>query len=88
MRVEVHVVSLVVAAIAFHGPLSLGAESRVAGADASAEAQAGAVPAPKLRVYSRLLDPREHPDYDRRHVKPPGTRSEIGRDSPVCGASR
>ena len=23
------------------------------------------------RVYSHLLDPREHPDYDRRAVKPP-----------------
>lgn len=27
--------------------------------------------APARRVYSRLLDPREHPDYDRRAVKPP-----------------
>jgi hypothetical protein len=24
-----------------------------------------------IRVYSHLLDPREHPDYDRRAVKPP-----------------
>ena len=28
------------------------------------------VPA-SIRVYSHLLDPREHPDYDRRAVKPP-----------------
>lgn len=26
---------------------------------------------PVHRVHSYLLDPREHPDYDRRHVKPP-----------------
>ncbi len=26
---------------------------------------------PKRLVYSRLMDPREHPDYDRRAVKPP-----------------
>jgi len=26
---------------------------------------------PKHRVYSYLLEPREHPDYDRRAVKPP-----------------
>ncbi len=26
---------------------------------------------PPHRVYGRLLDPREHPDYDRRAVKPP-----------------
>lgn len=25
-----------------------------------------------IRVYSRLLEPQEHPDYDRRAVKPPG----------------
>ncbi len=24
-----------------------------------------------VRVYSRLLEPREHPDYGRRHVRPP-----------------
>lgn len=27
--------------------------------------------APPLRVYSHLLEPREHPDYERRAVKPP-----------------
>ncbi len=27
--------------------------------------------APPIRVYSRLLEPEEHPDYDRRAVKPP-----------------
>jgi hypothetical protein len=25
----------------------------------------------QYRVYSHLLDPREHPDYERRHVRPP-----------------
>ena len=28
-------------------------------------------PAAKHRIYSRLLDPREHPDDTRRHVQPP-----------------
>ncbi len=37
------------------------------------EAQAAPQPAvaTKHRVYSHLLEPREHPDYDRRAVKPP-----------------
>ncbi len=30
-----------------------------------------AEPPASIRVYSHLLDPREHPDYDRRAVKPP-----------------
>lgn len=30
-----------------------------------------AVPAPPVRVYSRLLEPAENPDYGRRAVKPP-----------------
>ena len=29
-------------------------------------------PQGKLRVYAHLMNPREHPDYSRRHVKPPG----------------
>lgn len=38
-----------------------------------AKGDAGATPAPAAqhRVYSHLLEPREHPDYDRRAVKPP-----------------
>ena len=28
-------------------------------------------PAGKHRVYAHLLEPREHPDYSRRHVRPP-----------------
>ena len=32
---------------------------------------AGSQPATVRRVYSHLLDPRQHPDYDRRAVKPP-----------------
>ena len=28
-------------------------------------------PSPVRRVYSHLLEPREHPDYDRRYVHPP-----------------
>lgn len=31
----------------------------------------GAEAPASIRVYSHLLDPREHPDYDRRAVKPP-----------------
>ena len=30
-----------------------------------------AEPMPPRKVYSRLLEPAEHPDYDRRAVKPP-----------------
>lgn len=30
-----------------------------------------AEPAGNVRVYAHLLDPREHPDYTRRHVRPP-----------------
>ena len=36
-----------------------------------------AEPMPLRRVYSRLLEPAEHPDYDRRAVKPP-TLSSYG----------
>ena len=38
---------------------------------ASPAPAAGAPPPQPHRVYSRLLDPREHPDYDRRAVEPP-----------------
>ena len=37
----------------------------------SGQPAAPAKPASLVRVYSQLLDPREHPDYDRRYVKPP-----------------
>jgi hypothetical protein len=36
-------------------------------------------PQPTHRVYSHLLDPREHPDYDRRAVKPPNWETFKGR---------
>ncbi len=32
-----------------------------------------------IRVYSRLLEPREHPDYERRAVKPPSWATFGGR---------
>ena len=31
------------------------------------------------RVYGHLLDPREHPDYSRRHVRPPSWETFDGR---------
>lgn len=34
---------------------------------------------PPRRVYSTLLDPREHPDFDRRHVQPPSWDTFDGR---------
>ena len=33
----------------------------------------------KHRVYAHLLDPREHPDYTRRHVQPPSWDTFDGR---------
>jgi hypothetical protein len=33
----------------------------------------------KHRVYAHLLDPREHPDYTRRHVRPPSWDTFEGR---------
>ena len=33
----------------------------------------------KHRVYAHLLDPREHPDYTRRHVRPPSWDTFDGR---------
>lgn len=41
------------------------------GASQNAEAASGAPEDGVHRVYSRLLDPREHPDYHRRAVQPP-----------------
>lgn len=32
---------------------------------------ASATATPPRRIYTQLLDPREHPDYERRHVQPP-----------------
>jgi hypothetical protein len=37
------------------------------------------VRAAKHRVYAHLLDPREHPDYTRRHVRPPSWDTFEGR---------
>jgi hypothetical protein len=36
------------------------------------------------RVYSHLLDPREHPDYDRRSVKPPSWDTFENRTQFTC----
>ena len=36
-------------------------------------------PAGAHRVYTHLLDPREHPDYSRRHVRPPSWDTFEGR---------
>ena len=37
-----------------------------------------------IRVYARLLDPREHPDYGRRAVKPPSWEVFDGRTQFTC----
>lgn len=39
---------------------------------------------PLHRVYSSLLDPREHPDYDRRAVKPPSWDTFRNRTQFTC----
>jgi hypothetical protein len=36
------------------------------------------------RVYAHLLDPREHPDYTRRHVRPPSWDTFDGRTHLTC----
>jgi hypothetical protein len=36
------------------------------------------------RVYSHLLEPREHPDYDRRAVKPPNWDTFKNRTQFTC----
>ena len=36
------------------------------------------------RVYSQLLNPREHPDYDRRAVKPPTWETFKNRTQFTC----
>jgi hypothetical protein len=40
--------------------------------------------APARRVYSHLLDPREHPDYDRRAVQPPTWKTFKNRTQFTC----
>ena len=51
-------------------------------------AQEPAAPGPAVanthRVYSRLLEPREHPDYDRRSVKPPTWETFKNRTQFTC----
>lgn len=39
---------------------------------AGAESSAVSPPTAERRVYSHLLEPRDHPDYERRAVRPPG----------------
>ena len=41
-------------------------------------------PANTRRVYSHLVDPREHPDYDRRAVKPPTWETFKNRTQFTC----
>ena len=43
-----------------------------------------AEPMPPRRVYSRLLEPAEHPDYDRRAVKPPTGTTFKNRTQFTC----
>ena len=43
-----------------------------------------ATAAPARRVYSQLLNPREHPDYDRRPVKPPTWETFKNRTQFTC----
>ena len=47
------------------------------------ESQPPPVPGP-IRVYSRLLEPREHPDYMRRAVRPPSWETFGGRTQFAC----
>ena len=51
-----------------------------------AEAEGAAAPAATNthRVYSHLLEPREHPDYDRRAVKPPTWETFKNRTQFTC----
>ncbi len=41
-------------------------------------------PIPAHRAYSQLLDPREHPDYDQRAVKPPNWETFKNRTQFTC----
>jgi len=41
-------------------------------------------PRPARRIYSQLLDPREHPDFDRRAVKPPSWETFKNRTQFTC----
>jgi len=51
---------------------------------APADAALAAEHATPRRVYSRLLDPAEHPDYDRRAVKPPTWNTFGNRTQFTC----
>lgn len=46
--------------------------------------QAAEQSGPPRRAYSHLLDPREHPDYDRRAVKPPSWETFKNRTQFTC----
>ena len=52
----------------------------------AAQVPDAAPPAPSIthRVYSHLLEPREHPDYDRRAVKPPTWETFKNRTQFTC----
>jgi hypothetical protein len=59
----------------------LGVRSGLGAQDSGA---AAATATPARRVYSQLLDPREHPDYDRRAVKPPTWETFKNRTQFTC----
>jgi hypothetical protein len=60
---------------AIAGLICLAAAAAVAGSEQST---------PLHRVYGQLLDPREHPDYDRRAVKPPSWETFKNRTQFTC----
>jgi hypothetical protein len=61
------------------------AGTRVVPVDKAGEAGArGPEPEASRRVYSHLLEPGEHPDYDRRAVKPPGWEVFKNRTQFTC----
>ncbi len=51
---------------------------------AVAVVEADTQPGPPRRVYSQLLDPREHPDYERRAVQPPNWETFKNRTQFTC----
>ncbi len=51
---------------------------------AASRTHGGEPAVPAFRVYSHLLDPREHPDYERRAVKPPTWETFKGRTQFTC----
>jgi hypothetical protein len=67
--------SSLLVSVAVAGLVCLAAPAAVSGSEQST---------PLHRVYSQLLDPREHPDYDRRAVKPPSWETFKNRTQFTC----